>query len=151
MLTLSLVALVTLASSLVLIDIMDEVTFSSLVKRGSAIARSAATPAAYSILADDRLALDNLAVRLKESQDDLVYVAILDQKGTILAHDRVGRVGSSLRAPSGPALEGGENFSLYRVRREGQETFEVRAPVTFADKAIGHVVVGIDTKTLAAA
>lgn len=149
LLTMSLVVLVTLASSLVVIDIMDEVMFRSLVQRGSAISRSAATPAGYSILADDRLALDNLAVRLKQSQDDLVYVAILDRAGSVLAHDKVGRVGTALGAPPGPPIEKDPHFSLFRARREGREIYEFRSPITFADKTIGNVVVGIDAQVFA--
>lgn len=151
LLTMSLVALVAAASSLVLIDIMDEIMFRSLVQRGSAIAQTAATPAGYSILSEDRLALDNLAVRLKQSQDDLLYVAILDRSGSVLAHDRMGRVGRTLAAPAAAPMEKEDHFRLFRTRRDGRDSYEVSAPVSFSGKTIGQVIVGIDAGVFAAA
>ena len=67
-LTLAMIALITTGSSMVAIQNMDRELLDSLVKRGSSIALSAAIPAGYSILTDDRLALDNLAAKIEASQ-----------------------------------------------------------------------------------
>ncbi len=66
---------------------MNGFLLDSLIKRGSSIALSAATPAGFSILSNDRLALDNLVAKIKESQADVAYMTILDRKGVVLAHN----------------------------------------------------------------
>ena len=80
-LTLAMIALITTGSSMVAIQNMDRELLDSLVKRGTSIALSAAIPAGYSILTDDRLALDNLAAKIESSQEEITYLAILDNDG----------------------------------------------------------------------
>ena len=73
-----LIAVTAFSISFVVMRIMDQVLLRSLLQRGSAITQAIATPAGYSLLTNDRLALDNLAAQIKRSQKELVYVAILD-------------------------------------------------------------------------
>lgn len=145
--TVALIVLVTTGVSLVVVDVMDQVLLRSLIRRGTSIALSAATPAAYSILANDRLALDNLAAKIKQAQDDLVYVAIVDREGIVLAHDQLDQVGTVFSEPRGIALERGENYAVSRIDRG----YEFRIPIRFNASRIGTVVLGIDARPLAEA
>ncbi|MGK2943816.1 MAG: HD domain-containing phosphohydrolase [Desulfuromonadales bacterium] len=147
-LTLVIIALITTGSSIVAIQSMDRELLDSLVKRGASISLSAAIPAGYSILADDRLALDNLAAKIEASQEDISYLAILDNDGNILAHNKMAETGSLFIAAVGAPLEHGPDFSMHRVNRDGLASYEFRSPIQFADNQVGSIIVGIDTSTL---
>ena len=150
-LTLSLIALITTGSSLVAIRILDEALLHSLVQRGSSLAVGAATPAGYSILSGDILALDNLAAKLTEAQEDVIYLAILDQEQTVLAHNRLEAAGGRFESLSGSEVTETPDFSVQKVKRDGRSTFEFQAPIRFAGRRLGEVVVGIDSAPYRAA
>ncbi len=147
-LTLVIIALVTTGSSIVAIQNMDRALLDSLVKRGASIALSAAIPAGYSILTDDRLALDNLAAQIEASQEDIFYLAILNKDGKILAHNKMAETGSLFEAAVDAPLESGPDFTMHRVDREGLASYEFRSPIQFADNRVGSIIVGIDASTL---
>lgn len=149
--TLALIALVTTGSSLVVIHILDASLLHSLVQRGYSLALNATTPAGYSILSGDHLALDNLAAKIGQSQQDLVYLAILDTHDSILAHSQSSSVGSRFERLPGLAVATEMDFDVHKVRREGLSCFEFRAPILFAGSRLGEVVVGIDTAAFKAA
>ncbi len=150
LITLVLITLITAGSSLVVINIMDRVLLQSLFKRGSSIGLSTATPAGYSILANDRLALDNLAAQIESSQDDILYLAILDVKGEVLAHSRMEATGAPLERAEGLLIKQGENFSVRQITREGRPRYEFQVPIFFSDNRVGSVIFGIDADTLVA-
>lgn len=147
-LTLAMIALITTGSSMVAIQNMDRELLDSLVKRGASIALSAAIPAGYSILTDDRLALDNLAAKIEASQQDIVYLAIIDNDNNVLAHNELTETGSRFAVATGAPLRQGPGFSMRRVDRDGFSSYEFRAPIQFADNQVGSIIVAIDTATL---
>ena len=151
LLTLALIALITSGSSMVAIQSMDRELLDSLVKRGSSIALSAAIPAGYSILADDQLALDNLAAKIQASQDEITYIAILANDGQILAHNRLAATGSLFDAAAGLPLQHSAEITMHLVNREGLTSYEFQTPILFAGNQVGRVVVGINAATLHAA
>lgn len=146
-----LIALITTGSSLVVIHILEEALLQSLVQRGSSLAMSAATPAGYSILSGDRLALDNLAAKIAESQKDVVYLAVLDPEDTVLAHNRLAAAGGRYERLAGTTVAEGPDVVVRKIRRDGRSCFEFQAPIRFAGRQVGEVVVGIDSATYRAA
>lgn len=151
LITLALIALTTAGTSLVVISIMDDVLFQSLVKRGSAISLSVATPAGFSILSNDHLALDNLVAKVKESQNDVAYITIIDHKGAILAHNQLDRNGTTFEPLEGSLLEQGEGYKVKKVIHDGLPCYEFETPIRFADNPLGQVIVGLKLDTLTAA
>lgn len=149
--TLALIALITTGSSLVVIHILDTSLLQSLLKQGRSLALSASTPAGYSILSGDRLALDNLAAKIGVSQQDVVYLAILDTQDSILAHSRIGSVGSRFERVPGPVVATETDVAVRKVRRDDFSCFEFSSPIIFAGSRLGEVVVGIDTAAYQAA
>jgi putative nucleotidyltransferase with HDIG domain len=150
--TFLLVAIITSASSLIVVRIMDDFILDSLIKRGMSIGKSASTAASYSLLSEDSLALDNLASKLKESQEDLIYVAAVDNGGQIRAHSTLGRSGKPFRAAGGEiirTLEDGSTVS--RAVKGGVSVLEIKMPIVFAGKKLGDIYLGIDSVTLVAA
>lgn len=148
LITLALIATTTLGSSLVVISIMNNFLQDSLIKRGASIAFSAATPAGYSILADDRLALDNLVAKIKESQPDVAYMSIVDRKGNILAHNQLSAVGKTFEDLPGRGIQKNPNFRVEKIHRDGFLCYEVKVPIRFADKPVGKVIVGMKLNAL---
>jgi len=148
---LTLIALTTISSTLVIISIMDNYLLQSLVKRGTTIALSAATPAGFSILAKDRLALDNLVSKIKETQPDVAYMAIIDHKGIILAHNKVNLSGNQFEPIGGRIIEQGNDFRVQKIERAGLESYEFTSPIQFANQKVGDVVVGLKSDFLLSA
>jgi len=103
------------------------------------------------MLSGDILALDNLAAKLAEGQNDVTYLAILDQKGTVLAHNRLEAAGARFETLPGTEVTATSDFSARKVKRDGRSTFEFLAPIRFAGRPLGEVVVGIDSAPYRAA
>ncbi|MBW2477980.1 MAG: HD domain-containing protein [Deltaproteobacteria bacterium] len=147
-LSLVLIAFLTLGSSIIMIQSMDQILFEALVDRGQSLANNTATSAAYSILARDQLALDNLAAKISSSQNDIRYLAILDLDGNILAHTQLEETGSRFIQSETQPVVREQDFTMYKVERGGYSTFEFATEATFANKPVGTVVIGIDSSTL---
>lgn len=150
-LTLTMIALITTGSSMVAVQNMDRELLDSLVKRGTSVALSAAIPAGYSILTNDRLALDNLAAKIQASQEDILYFAVIDNDDNILAHNSLAETGTRFDRLTSEPLRSGSNFTMHRVARKGLSTYEFMSPIQFADSLVGNIIVGIDAATLHAA
>ena len=148
LITLALIATTTLGSSMVVISLMNDFLQDSLIKRGTSIAFSAATPAGFSILANDRLALDNLVAKIKESQPDVAYMSIVDRNGSILAHNRLSAAGKTFEDLSGPVIQKNADFRVEKIHRHGFLCYEIKAPIRFAGNPVGKVIVGMKTSAL---
>ncbi len=143
-----LIVVLTCGLSIPVIRVMDDFLLQELVKRGLSVSRSAATPAAFSILAGDRLALDNLAAKIEESQADIGYLVIVGSQGTILAHNRLEAVGRPFEELRGTVVAWSEEYQVQKVERDGGRFFEFRTPVEFAGKKVGDVYLGLDAADL---
>ena len=134
--------------SVMITRIMDDFLLEELVRRGTSVSLSAATPAAFSLLSDDRLALDNLAAKIVKAQEDIGYLAIVGRQGTVIAHNELQAAGSLFEEVPGVAVAGQGDNPVRRVERDGKNWFEFRTPILFADKKIGDIYLGIAASTL---
>lgn len=148
LLVVGLVTLLTLATAFLVINIMGDVLLRSMIKRGAVNAHAIASSAGYSILSDDRLALDNLAAQTQQSQNDVSYVAILDGSRHILAHSQLGQADASLPQISGELLENDGLLRVDRVVRKTQTVYEFSLPIDFARHRLGAVIIGINPQSL---
>ncbi len=146
--TFVLIAAITAGSSLIVIGIMDDFLLGELIKRGLSVSMSAATPAGYSILSNDHLALDNLASKIKENQEDILYVAIVDAGGTIRAHSELAERGLPFNGPEGEVVRAGKGYTVKRVVWKGRSSYEFKTPVVFAGNRVGEIYLGIDAGAL---
>jgi putative nucleotidyltransferase with HDIG domain len=144
-----LVAFVTVASSVIVINVMDRFILDALLKKGMSIGKSASSVAGYHMLSGDRLALDNLSVKLKENEDDVLYVAAVDNSGKIWAHSSVSMAGEEFTPAAGVALSPVEDGATV-VRAEGGASYEFRIPVMFMEMKVGDIFLGIGNDSLAA-
>ncbi len=137
--------------SLVVISTMDNVQLQSMVRRGAAISNAAAAPAGYSILAEDRLALDNLTARISQSQPDLDYLAIIDNTGQILAHNSLALTGSVFQKSPGVPIGNELGLNVRKVSRDNNWIYEFTVPILFSGNQVGHVITGLNASMFAAA
>jgi len=152
LLTFLLMTVVIVVSSVIVMGIMDTFLLGELVKRGLSLSRASANSAGYSMLARDRLSLDNLVAKIKERQGDIIYAAVIDHRGTIAAHSELLKSGSRFQPQAGTAINKDSDGSLVsRVTRNGQVSYEFRAPIAFAGKEIGQFYLEIDGVALTTA
>lgn len=149
LLTFLLVTLITSASLIVVMNIMDTFLLRDLINRGLSIGRSVAIAAGYSMLLDDSLALDNLAVKLKENHEDLHFVAAVDNNGEIKAHSKLDRLETPFLVTGGKIIKTGNDGSTVRKTiRDGSNIYEFKVPILFAETRLGDVYLGIDNASL---
>ncbi len=146
-----LIAGTTFSVALIMMQIMDQSLLHSLIQRGNAITQAAATPAGYSLLMKDHLALDNITAQLKQAQAEINYIAILDLEQTIIAHDNLDRVGSKLSELPGLLLTTQPELKVTKIVQGENESIEFRRSIFFAQKHVGNVVLGISTQELVTA
>lgn len=152
LLTCLLVTIVIIASSVIVMGIMDTFLLGELVKRGLSLSRGAANAAGYSMLVRDRLSLDNLVAKIKERQGDIIYAAVINHRGTIVAHSELLKSGSRFQPEAGITINKDSDGSLVsRVTRNGQVSYEFRTPIMFAAKEVGQFYLGIDDAALTTA
>jgi putative nucleotidyltransferase with HDIG domain len=146
-----LIAAVTVASSLIVVNIMDRFILDALIQKGISMGKSAATVAGFNMLSDDRLALDNLSAKFKENQDEVLYVAAVDSSGIIRAHSDVAKVGTAFASPDvAPLKTFKDGSAVFRVEQDGDATYEFQVPMYFAGKKVGNINFALDSRTLLA-
>jgi putative nucleotidyltransferase with HDIG domain len=130
-------------------SVMDRFILNELIKRGFSIAESAATAAGYNLLSGDSLAIDNLTAKLKDHQSDIAYVTAVDNDGKILAHSELGMAGKTFSYGAGEVLETRQDGGVAKeILRDGKVTYEFGIPITFAEKKLGNIFVGIGNDAL---
>lgn len=128
--------------------IMDNVLLQSLLRRGSVIVQTVSGPAGFSILNQDQLTLDNLTAQIKASQPDMAYMAILDYRQRILAHDNLDASDNQFSFLAGNPIATTDSTTIVSLLRNGVGCYEFRRPIQFANQTVGYVVIGIDTTDL---
>jgi putative nucleotidyltransferase with HDIG domain len=152
LITFLLVTIVIIVSSVIVMGIMDTFLLGELVKRGLSMSRGAANAAGYSILARDRLSLDNLVAKIKEHQEDIRYAAVVDRHGTITAYSDIGKNRTRFIPAAGVVVSNDADGSrVSKVNRDGQASYEFRTPIMFANREIGQFYLDIDATVLTSA
>ena len=147
--TFLLVMLITTASSLIVMNIMDRSIQGELIKQGFSMGRSTATASGYSLLSGDSLALDNLTAKLKEFREDVLFVAVVNNANKIKAHSKIGEAGKLFPVENGKILATEKDGSIVKkTERDGVSNFEFKIPILFAEKKLGDVYISIDDNTL---
>jgi HD-GYP domain-containing protein (c-di-GMP phosphodiesterase class II) len=150
--TFLLVTIVILVSSVIVMGIMDTFLLGELVKRGLSMSRGAANAAGYSILALDRLSLDNLVAKIRDRQEDINYAAVVDRHGTIITHSDIGKTGTRFVPAAGEVVSTAPDGSrVSRANSDGHASYEFSTPIMFASKEIGNFYMAIDAAVLASA
>jgi adenylate cyclase len=146
----SLLALTVVLVSTFLLRQQQKTLTAEITKRGLTIAQNLADSAKNPVLTEDELTL-NLLVKDAMKDDDVAYVAIVDETGKVLAHSEVGLVGRAYeRAPSLKPLGTGMAVQTYTVEGKG-DLLDFSAPLTFRNVTVGALYLGFSQGSIAAA
>jgi HD-GYP domain-containing protein (c-di-GMP phosphodiesterase class II) len=131
---------------------MNRHILNEVIKRAEGLSRSMASTAGYSLLSQDLLGLDNTVYKIKNSNKDIEYIAIVNPAGEILVHSDIKQIGQKFIPAEGPALQKREDGTLIKeVSGKAGGFFEMSSPVIFMDKDLGLVALGINKSALVAA
>ncbi len=139
----------TLAFYTIAVRIMNQRILSEVLKRGAALSQAATFPAGYSQLSDDLLGLDNLVYKIKSSNPDIEYVAVLGTDRKIRVHSDISKTGAAWDAANGKIVRKGPDGTVITETggREGS-VYEVLSPIQFLGMNLGSVVLGINKSVL---
>jgi HD-GYP domain-containing protein (c-di-GMP phosphodiesterase class II) len=134
---------------MITLQIMNNYILNEVIKRGEAVGKSIAASAGYNLLSNDLLGLDNLVFRAKSSNNDMVYVAIVNPDMKTVVHSDTATIGETKQIAQG---------RLYRKTADGTtikeltgslgSIFEIICPIVFMKKPLGSVIVGMNRSIL---
>jgi len=146
----SLLALTVVLVSTFLLRQQQRTLTAEITKRGLTIAQNLADSAKNPVLTEDELTL-NLLVKDAMKDDDVAYVAIVDENGKVLAHSEVGLVGRPFERAAGlKPLGSGMLVQTYEVAGKG-DLLDFSAPLTFRNITVGALYLGFSQGSIAAA
>ncbi len=100
-----LLLLFTFALSLIAIQATDRHLRIELITRATSLSKSAAALAAYSMLSKDLLGIDNIVSKLKATNADIEYAAVIGLDKRIIAHSDLERRGETYRSTPSTIIE----------------------------------------------
>ena len=110
-------------------------------KRGHTIAQNLGAGARTALLTRDELGLQML-IRDVARDPDVVYVAVTDASGTVVAHSELAKLGGPLERPTG-ARASTDALLVQVVQSEGHgEVIDVSVPLIFRQVRVGTAYVG---------
>jgi putative nucleotidyltransferase with HDIG domain len=132
--------------------IMSQHILSEMIKRAEALSRSMASSAGYSLLSQDLLGLDTIVYRIKSSNQDIEYIAVVNPANEILVHSDIEKAGQKFSPAEGPVIQRSEDGTIVKdISGKFGSLFEMSSPVVFMDKDLGFVILGINKSALVAA
>lgn len=144
-----LLLLTALFFSLLTVHTMNRYVLGEVIKRAESLGKSASSVASYNILSRDMLGIYNVVARITDANPDLEYVAVMDRTMKIIAHSDIRQQGGQFVPSHGETLKENDDGSIvYEVRSPANNLIEVLTPITFGEKRIGTVIVGINKSVL---
>ena len=135
--------------SLITLRIMNQRIFDEVIKRAETLCRGAASTAGYALISQDLLGLDNIVFKIKSSNSDIEYMAIISLDGEILVHSDTKRTGEPFRPAAGDLLRKGEDgTTVSEIRGPVRGLIEVRTPIAFLEKHLGSAVLAVNKAVL---
>lgn len=123
-----------------------------IVKRAESLSRSIASAAGFNLILDDVLALDNMVYKIKDSNPDILSIAIVGLDKKAIVHSEAARAGTVLEPSQGRVVGRGDDGSwIKEIGPRAAASFAVESPIVFMDKNLGSVVLDVDWSVLAAA
>ncbi len=135
----------TLAFYLITSRIMNQTIRNEIIKRAEALSQSIASAAGYSFLSQDKLGLDSIVFKTKDSNKDIVSIAILDDQSKVIVHSDIQKAGEKLAPVEGRLLkEGPDGIRVKDISGLGADAYEMTSPFVFMGKHLGSVVLSIN-------
>lgn len=143
---------ITVSAYFIMDHIMRDRVMDEVVKNGESLSRSIASIAGYNFISQDLLGLDNLVFKVKNSNQDLESIAIINTQNEILVHSDLSRVRETYYPFEGNIYRVYEDGTTTRLIKNGdQDFFVISSPVIFLGRNLGQVVLSINKATIFAA
>ncbi|MEW5901620.1 MAG: HAMP domain-containing protein, partial [Acidobacteriota bacterium] len=144
-----LLVLTTAALSIISLRIMNRHILGEVIKRAETLCQSTASTAGYNLISQDLLGLDNMVYKVKSSNPDVEYMAVLNLERKFLVHSNIKRTGETFLPTAGKTVKkSGDGTTITESGNAQAGLFEVTSPVVFMDKPLGSVVLGINKSVL---
>lgn len=139
----------TLAFYAITVRIINQRILNEVLKRAESLSRAVTIPAGYSLFSQDLLGLDNLVDKIKTSNPDIEYVAVLGNDRRIHVHSDVSKIGAAWDAAKGKVVrKGTDGTVITEALGAATSLYEVSSQIKFMDNDLGSVVLGINKSVL---
>ena len=139
----------TIAFYLSTLTILNHYLYDQLLKRTTALSKSIASSAGYSLLAKDVLGLDNMVFKMRESNQDVEFITILGRDMRVLAHNDITNDGIKLVPAAGRLLQqGADGTTITESSGSSVERIEILTPIVAFNKRLGSVVLSVNKSVL---
>lgn len=126
------------------LHIMNEV-----IKRAESLSRSIAATAGYSFLSQDILGLDNTVYKIKKSNPDIEYIAIVGTQMEIIVHSQIKKTGEKFQPAEGPVLKQSPDGTVIKeIFGPAGDFFEIANPIIFMNNNLGSVILSVNKSML---
>ncbi len=147
-----LLILVTFIFYLVTLNIIKSHISQEVISRAESLTRSIASTAGYSFISQDLLGLDNIVFKIKNSNLDIEYIAIVDSQKKILVHSDVDKIGQQFLSSQGLLFKKTmDGIVIKEIPEAKGNFFELDSQIVFMDKKLGSVILAINKSILMAA
>lgn len=138
--------------SIVTVQIMNNYILDEIIKRGESVGKSIAASAGYNLLSKDLLGLDNLVFKAKSTNNDMLYVAIVDADMKMVVHSAAAMIGETRPVDRGRLFrESADGTIVKELQAASGHIFEISCPIVFMKKPLASVVIGMNKSILLAA
>jgi putative nucleotidyltransferase with HDIG domain len=138
-----------LAFYLITLTIMNRHLLQEVLKRAEALSKSTAASAGYSLLSKDMLGLDSMVFRMRESNQDVEFIAIVDPDMKIIAHSDVAKNGKKVLSLQGRILlQDVDGTTITESSSPSDDCFEIVSPIISFNKRQGWVILNVNKSTL---
>jgi putative nucleotidyltransferase with HDIG domain len=147
-----LLVVTTLVSFLIAIRIMNQQILGEIVRKGESLSRSIASASGYNLLSHDVLGLDNMVYRIRKSNPDINFIAVLGPEKEIVVHSDIAKTGGRMGSFEGKIISTAEDGTLVR-KASGvlDDSLEIESPIRFMDRDLGSVILSVNRSALSKA
>jgi len=130
-------------------NIMKRHFIKEIITRAESLSANIAATAGYSFSSQDILGLDNIVFKIKESNPDIEYIAIVDTLMNTLVHSDIKKSGEKFEPSEGKIFKKSRGgITIKEIPGTQGEIFELVSPIYFLDKQLGSVILGINKSIL---
>ncbi len=149
LLTITLVVVTVFGSSYFFTRQQRDILIRETTRRGTTIARNLATISTDFLITNDNLALATYVDSVTKNEG-VMYSMILDEKGTILAHNRIENVGKAYLEPSGVRPLTNEEVLIQPYEnKNGVSILDIASPIRLRNGVrIGTVHIGMSQRAI---
>ena len=131
------------------VRIMKQYILGEVIKRAESLSKSIAVSAGHSFISKDILGLDNIVFKIKDSNEDVEYIAIVNNDMKIIVHSDIKKNGEILRMSEGCVWSKNLDGTIVKeIPLHSGNIFEVSSPIIFMDKKLGTILLGVNKSVL---